>query len=164
MCTIKLDDYDKRIIEVLQKDGRITKVKLAEAVHLSPSSTWERVRRLEEAGVIAGYHARLDPRRIASCTMVMVEIMLKRHHSDDFKRFEEAVRTMPEVTGCWATGGGLDYMMQVVASDVDAYQRFMDELLESDMGVDRYFSYIVTKPVKQEQAVSLAVLTEKTSD
>lgn len=164
MCTIRLDDYDKRIIEVLQRDGRITKVKLAEAVHLSPSSTWERVRRLEEAGVITGYHARVDVRRISPSTTVMVEITLKRHHSDDFKRFEAAVQDMPEVTGCWATGGGLDYMMQVMAPDVDAYQRFMDRLLESDVGVDRYFSYIVTKPVKQDTTPCLKTLTEKTSE
>lgn len=164
MSTLRLDAYDKRIIEVLQQDGRITKVKLAEAVHLSPSSTWERLRRLEAAGVITGYQARLDLRRIAPATTVMVEIILKRHRSDDFKRFEDAVQEMPEVTGCWATGGGLDYMMQVVAPDVDAYQRFMDGLLESDVGVDRYFSYIVTKPVKEAATPSVEALTNISSE
>lgn len=147
--SLKLDAYDLKILEVLQNDGRITKVKLAEAVHLSPTATWERLRRLEEAGIITGYHARVDLRRISPTTTVMVEVTLKRHRSEDFKDFERAVQTMPEVTGCWATGGGVDYMMQVVAADVNSYQRFMDNLLESDVGVDRYFSYIVTKPVKE---------------
>lgn len=157
----KLDAYDWKILATLQADGRITKVKLAEAVGLSPSPTWERLRRLEEAGVISGYHARVDVKRLASITTVMVEVMLKRHQSEDFKRFELAVAEMDEVVACWATGGGLDYMMQVVAPDVDAYQRFMDRLLESDIGVDRYFSYIVTKPVKEACGPSLTALAEK---
>lgn len=164
MATLKLDAYDKRIIDVLQRDGRITKVKLAEAVHLSPSSTWERLRRLEDAGVIQGYQARVNLRRISPTATVMVEIILKRHHSDDFKRFEDAVQDMPEVTGCWATGGGIDYMMQVVTPDVDGYQRFMDSLLESGVGVDRYFSYIVTKPVKDGTAPSVETLTNNLSE
>ncbi|WP_034632808.1 Lrp/AsnC family transcriptional regulator [Maridesulfovibrio bastinii] len=161
--SLKLDVYDLKIIDVLQRDGRITKVKLAEAVHLSPTATWERLRRLEEAGIITGYQARIDLNRISPTTTVMVEITLKRHRSEDFKEFEKAVLTMPEITGCWATGGGVDYMMQVVAADVNSYQRFMDQLLESNVGVDRYFSYIVTKPVKEVSAPPVTSLAEDLS-
>ncbi|TVM35904.1 Lrp/AsnC family transcriptional regulator [Oceanidesulfovibrio marinus] len=159
----KLDEYDLKILRVLQQDGRITKLKLAEAVNLSPSPTWERLRKLEEAGIITGYSARLDVRKIAPITTVMVEVVLKRHQREDFEHFESAIQKMPEVVECMATGGGLDYMMRVVTTDVDSYQRFMDRLLESDIGIDRYFSYIVTKPVKKSAGPSLDALLEKLS-
>lgn len=149
----KLDSYDLKILSVLQRDGRISKVKLAEAVHLSPSSTWERLRRLEEAGVIAGYHARLDERKLDAAlgrnrVRVIVEITLGLHRQTHFDLFENAIKAAPEVIECHATGGGIDYVMTVLSDSVDAYQCFMDSLLNADVGIDRYFSYIVTKPIK----------------
>lgn len=158
MTRPKLDSYDLRIIEALQRDGRMTKVKLAEAVHLTPSPCWERLRRLEQAGVILGYHARIDPRKLGPVTVVMVEIELREHRLEDFERFEKAVRDIPEIVECQATGGGVDYMMKVVVSDVDTYQRLIDSLLQSDLGIERYYSYVVTKAVKDAGALPLARL------
>ncbi len=160
----KLDSHDLKILEILQRDGRISKVKLAEEINLSPSPAWERLRRLEKAGIITGYHARIDVKKLAGATTVMVELTLTHHHSSDFERFEAAVRSAPEIVECHATGGGVDYIMKVVTRDVDSYQRLMDRLLEADIGIDRYFSYIVTKPVKEGAPIPLDRLTEKTAD
>lgn len=147
---LRLDPIDLKILAVLQRDGRITKVRLADAVNLSPSPCWERLKRLEGAGLIKGYQARLDLARVAPFTEVLVEVTLQRHRQEDFLRFEQAMQETPEVLDCWATGGGLDYLLRVVAPDVDAYQRLVDRLLEAEIGIDRYFTYIVTRSVKSQ--------------
>jgi Lrp/AsnC family transcriptional regulator, regulator of ectoine-degradation genes len=157
-CVMKLDSHDLRILETLQKDGRITKVKLAESAHLSPSPCWERLRRLEDAGVVAGYHARVDVKRVAPMTEVLVEVTLVRHQGEDFRRFEDSIQDVPEIVECWATGGGLDYVMRLAVASVDAYQRLMDRLLDGAIGIDRYFGYVVTKPVKSAPGPSLRLL------
>lgn len=155
---MKLDEIDIRILTVLQREGRITKLKLAEKVNLSATPCWERLRRLEKNGLIAGYHARLDLARLARFTLVLTEITLHRHQQADFQRFEQTMRETPEVLECYATGGGIDYLVKVVARDVDHYQRLVDGLLTSDIGIDRYFTYIVTKPIKESREVPLQLL------
>ncbi|MCW5692925.1 MAG: Lrp/AsnC family transcriptional regulator [Pseudolabrys sp.] len=145
---MKLDKIDLRILSVLQRDGRITKLGLAEAVHLSPAACWERLRRLETAGVIRGYSAMIDMEKIARRVTVLVEITLKSHRQTDFQLFEAAVAREPSIVSCHATGGGIDYMLKVIAPDIDAYQKTIDRLLTSEVGIDRYFTYVVTKIVK----------------
>lgn len=151
----KLDPIDIKILAALQREGRMTKTALAEAVNLSPTPCWERLRRLEEAGIIAGYHARIDLEKLTRATVVLVEVTLKRHQHADFVRFENAVLEIPEIVECHATGGGIDYMLKIVARDVDSYQRLVDRLLIDDIGIDRYFTYIVTKPVKDSAGLPL---------
>ncbi len=145
---VKLDKADIRILDTLQRDGRITKLRLAEAVGLSPTACWERLRRLERARVITGYAARIDRAKIARESTVLVEVTLRRHTQADFDRFEAAIGAQPEVVACDATGGGIDYLLRVVAPDIAAYQALMEDLLARNLGIDRYFSYIVTKTVK----------------
>ncbi|GHA96413.1 Lrp/AsnC family transcriptional regulator [Modicisalibacter luteus] len=147
---MKLDRYDFRILEILAKDGRITKSRLAEAINLSVSPCWERVRRLEKAGIIEGYTARINSRVLLKLTPVWMQIELKQHNAESFSRFEQAVRDTPEVTECVAVGGGVDYLVKVEAESIDAYQRLIDDWLISDLGIERYFTYIVTKTVKQQ--------------
>lgn len=144
----KLDSFDLAILRTLQENGRMTKVALAEAVHLSPSPCLERLKKLEKAGYITGYRAMVNLRKIAPVTQVHVEVTLTNHQAADFRRFESAVMDIPEIVECSATGGGVDYFMKLVVRDVDAYQRLMDRLLDAAIGIDRYFGYIVTKPVK----------------
>lgn len=145
---VRLDETDVRILAALQRDGRMTKLKLAETVHLSPSPCWERLRRLESAGIIAGYHARIDWDLLVRPTTVLVEVTLRSHRAEDFRTFEAAVADIPEIMECWAVGGGIDYFLKVVTRDVDTYQRLIDRLLMDGIGIDRYFTYIVTKRVK----------------
>ncbi len=160
MSIVKLDAVDLRILAEIQREGRITKLALAERVGLSPTPCWTRLRRLERSGVIAAYHARIALRLIAPVSTVFVEITLGAHRQTDFDRFERAVKAVPEVTACWSVGGGIDYLLKVVARDIDAYQRLVDRMLEHEIGIDRYFSYIVTRTVKDEPAMPLGALLE----
>ncbi|ARU90262.1 Lrp/AsnC family transcriptional regulator [Pseudomonas sp. M30-35] len=145
---MRLDSYDLKILQILQNNGRITKSSLAEAINLSISPCWERVKRLEEAGIIRGYGAQLNPEVLIKRAPVMVEISLKQHNREAFQRFERAINECAEVTECYATGGGIDYIIKVMARDIDQYQRLIDRWLMADLGIERYFTYIVTKTIK----------------
>jgi Lrp/AsnC family transcriptional regulator of ectoine degradation len=147
---IKVDELDLKILAALQQDGRMTKLKLAEAIHLSPTACWERLHRLEDAGIIAGYAARIDMAKLARFTLILVEIVLKSHRHADFHRFETAIRAEPQIVSCDATGGGVDYFLRVMTPDIDAYQRLIDKLLIAEIGIDKYFTYVVTKVIKDE--------------
>lgn len=152
----KLDAFDLKILAILERDGRITKSRLAEEINLSVSPCWERVKRLEQAGIIEGYAARINqsllagegPLAAAPRTPVWVEIHLKHHDAASFQRFEKAMRETDEVIECVAVGGGVDYLLRLETVSIDAYQRLIDCWLVSELGIDRYFTYIVTKQVK----------------
>lgn len=156
---MKLDAIDLRILDAVQKDGRITKLRLAETVGLSATPCWLRLRRLEQAGLIAGYHARLAPRRIAPFATVLVEVTLANHRQADFDRFERAVSEIDAVIACWSVGGGVDYVLKIVARDIDAYQRLIDRMLAAEIGIERYFTYIVTKVVKADGPLPMALFS-----
>jgi Lrp/AsnC family transcriptional regulator of ectoine degradation len=149
MSQIKLDSRDLRILGVLSREGRITKSELAARVNLSATPCWERLKRLEEAGVITGYRAEVELRKIAPHVTVFVVAEVGSHRAERMRAFEEAMAGYDEVTACWALGGGFDYLLQIVTRDIDSYQRLIDRMLASDLGLSRYFTYIVTKPVKQ---------------
>jgi Lrp/AsnC family transcriptional regulator of ectoine degradation len=157
---MKLDQIDLKILDAVQRDGRITKLALAEKVGLSPTPCWMRLRKLEQAGVIVGYCARLSLRGVAPITTVMMEVTLGNHRQSDFDRFERVVREIPQITACWSVGGGVDYLLKVVTHDVDAYQRLVDGLLDREIGIDHYFTYIVTKTVKDEYFLPVQTLAE----
>jgi len=161
---LKLDDRDLKILSILQKEGRISKTALAERVNLTPAPCWERLKRLEQAGIITGYRAEVALSRIAPHVVVFMAVELEGHRAEDFQLFERGVQKVQEVVGCWAVGGGFDYILQIVARDIDAYQRLVDRLLEARLGLKRYFTYIVTKPVKQPKGVPLDVLLETASE
>ncbi|NRP73210.1 Leucine-responsive regulatory protein [Ensifer psoraleae] len=159
---MKLDAIDLRILEAIQKDGRITKLALAEKAGLSPTPCWLRLRKLEKAGIVTGYHARLAMRRVTPVTSVLTEITLGNHRQTDFERFERVVASVPEIVACWSVGGGVDYILKIMTPDVDAYQRLIDGLLDRELGIDRYFTYIVTKTVKEETLLPLTSLLPQT--
>ncbi|WFF40483.1 Lrp/AsnC family transcriptional regulator [Salinicola endophyticus] len=146
---MKLDRYDLKILAILSRDGRITKSRLAEAINLSVSPCWERVKRLEKAGVIRGYSARIDTDVLVKLTPVWVQIELKQHNAESFARFERLVEESDAVAECFAIGGGMDYLVKIELESIDAYQRLIDAWLVSDLGIERYFTYIVTKTVKR---------------
>ncbi|WP_197923274.1 MULTISPECIES: Lrp/AsnC family transcriptional regulator [Stappiaceae] len=155
---LKLDNRDLEILKVLSEEGRISKADLAKRINLSPSPCWKRLERLEAAGIIEGYGARFSLKNIAPHVTVFVTLELEHHRAEYFQAFERAIRNCDEVVACWAIGGGLDYLMQTVTRDIDSYQRFMDALLDRGLGVVRYFTYVVTKPVKQSAAPALDML------
>ena len=153
-----------QILSILQKQGRITKVALAEKVNLSPTPCWTRLKRLEQAGVIEGYQAVISPRALGPVVTVYTEIGLASHRKKDFHKFESAVMNMAEVRECWSLGGGIDYLLKTIVKHIDDYQRLIDGLLDADLGVDRYFTYIVTKPVKQLPGLPVYALVAEDDD
>lgn len=147
---MRLDRYDMQIIQILHTQGRITKSGLAEAINLSISPCWERVKRLENAGIIKGYGAIIDPEFLFKRSPILVEVSLKQHNAEAFQRFESAVQAYEEVVECYATGGGVDYILKVMCKNIEEYQKLIDHWLDSDLGIERYFTYIVTKTIKQQ--------------
>ncbi len=155
---MKLDRTDLQILSILQTHGRITKVALAEKVNLSPTPCWTRLKRLEQAGVIEAYQAVVSPRALGPAVTVFTEIGLASHRKNDFHKFESAVMNIPEIRECWSLGGGIDYLLKTIVKHIDDYQQLVDALLDADLGVDRYFTYIVTKPIKQLPGLPLYAL------
>jgi len=145
---LKLDDRDLKILSILQREGRIPKAALAERVNLTPTPCWERLKRLEDAGIIESYGARIALRALGPLTVVFVQIELESHQAEDFARFEAAIATIDRIVECWAIGGGMDYMLKVITRDLEAYQKLIEDLLAARIGVRRYYSYVVTSRVK----------------
>ena len=158
---LRLDAIDLKILDAVQRDGRITKLALAEQVGLSPTPCWVRLHRLEKAGIISGYHARVAIRTVLPVATVLLEVSLGSHRQADFDRFERAIRDISEILACWSVGGGVDYILKVMARDIDAYQRLVDGLLEREIGIDRYFTYIVTRTVKEDTVLPVSELVER---
>ncbi|MBE1282821.1 MAG: winged helix-turn-helix transcriptional regulator [Rhodobacteraceae bacterium] len=153
-----LDKRDIQILSVLTQEGRITKAALAERIGLSPTPCWERLKKLEKAGLIDGYGARINLKKLAPHVTVFVAAEIADHTAASFRAFEAAMGRYDEVVACWALGGGFDYLLQIVTRDIDAYQRLIDEMLDARIGLSRYFTYIVTKPVKGQAGLPFDVL------
>jgi Lrp/AsnC family transcriptional regulator of ectoine degradation len=149
---MKLDERDIAILRILSTEGRISKTALAERIGLSPTPSWDRLSKLEKAGLIEGYRAEISLRKLGPHVMVFVAAELSDHTAASFRAFEAALSRYDEVVACWALGGGFDYLLQVVTRDIDAYQRLIDAMLDARIGLARYFTYIVTKPVKGKGA------------
>jgi DNA-binding Lrp family transcriptional regulator len=150
-CTMndlpKLDRIDLRILSHLQKNGRIANVDLAEAVGLSASPCLMRLKRLEKAGYITGYSAHVNLQKLGETITVFTEVTLSDHRRNDFGRFEAYVRNVEEIIECHLVSGGYDYLLKFVARSVGHYQSVIEHLLEQNIGIDKYFSYIVIKSV-----------------
>ncbi|GGA26993.1 Lrp/AsnC family transcriptional regulator [Neptunicoccus cionae] len=148
MSFTKLDKRDIAILKTLSAEGRISKTALADRVNLSATACWDRLQRLESSGLIKGYHAEVELRKLAPHVTVFVLAELANHNAEAFQTFEAIIESHPEITGCWALGGGFDYLLQVISRDIESYQQLIDTVLEEDAGLTRYFTYIVTKAVK----------------
>lgn len=155
-----IDRIDIKLLSALQRDGRATTLKLANEIGLSSSPCHVRLRRLEDSGVIGSYRADINMNKLAHTVMVIVPVELAHHEAKDFKHFESRIKEIPEIVECYAVGGGFDYILRVVARDVESYQNLMENLLEDEIGIHRYFSYIITKPIKRFEGYPLADLLE----
>ena len=153
MNGFKLDERDIKILSILQKNGRITKAELAKQINLSPTPCWERLKRLEKIGVIKGYGADISPLAFGAQVNIFLELELEGHKLQDFDRFENYITNIDEILDCWAIGGGLDYMLRLSTRDIDCYQRLIDRMLNEDVGIKRYYTYIVTKKIKESKTL-----------
>ncbi|NEK24893.1 winged helix-turn-helix transcriptional regulator [Sulfitobacter sp. JBTF-M27] len=160
MKKLGLDATDIRILSAVQQYGQLSKTRLAEYVNLSPTPCWARLELLKAAGYIRGYHAALALERIIDFTQVIVTVSLTHHRKSDFDRFEAHILSLDEVTDCIATGGGMDYVMKATTPSLAAFQALMEEMLSSDLAIDRYMTYIATRQIKSSQP-NLAKLVAK---
>lgn len=151
----KLDDADRRILRVLQQDGRITNQDLAAACNMSASSCFERVRRLRERGVITGYTALIDPKFAERELLIFIEVLLDRTTSDIFDQFAERIRRSPEVLECHMVAGGFDYLVKVRMKDMAAYRAFLADTLIVMPGVRETRTYAVMEEVKDTSVLPL---------
>ncbi|WP_439572318.1 Lrp/AsnC ligand binding domain-containing protein [Phreatobacter sp.] len=146
--SVLLDSLDRRLLRILQSDGRIANVELADRVGLSPTATAERVKRLTRDGIIAGYGARLDPQKLGRSFLAFVEVTLDKTTPDVFDRFARAVATAPDVLECHLVAGGFDYLIKTRVADMAAYRIFLGEVLLSLPGVRETRTYAVMEEVK----------------
>jgi DNA-binding Lrp family transcriptional regulator len=161
---VKLDRLDLKILAALQSSGRITNVDLASAVGLSATPCMQRVKRLEHVGYIRGYGAQLDVDRLCSNVVVFTEVTLHNNRREDFLRFEKGIANIPQILNCFLVTGGYDYLVQFIARDILDYQLVVERLLELDLGIEKYFSYVTIKQVKRTMAYPLASLLPNQSD
>jgi DNA-binding Lrp family transcriptional regulator len=142
---IKLDRTDIKILYELQKNGRITNVELADLVHLSPSPCLMRVKRLQAEGYIEGYSAQINLGMLGQTLTVFTEITLKNHRQVDFARFLAVVDKIDQVIECHLVSGGYDYLVKFVTAGIGEYQTIMERLTDMEVGIDKYFSFVVLK-------------------
>ncbi len=152
---IELDGYDLRLLKALQDDARLSNVALSESVHLSASQVHRRLRRLEEAGVIARYTAQLDPDRIGLGVLAFTSVSLERHGESASQGFARAVDGLPEVLECFSVTGEADYVLRIVARDLKAFSEFLLHRIMPIPGVRSVRSNIVLETVKQTTVLPL---------
>lgn len=141
----KLDRIDINILVQLLKDGRMSNVSLADAVGLSASPCLQRVKRLEAAGIIRGYGAQVNVSKLIETMTVFTEVTLSDHRRENFVKFETSLRSVIELQECHLVSGGYDYLMRFIVRNVSHYQEIMETLLDRNIGIEKYFSYIVIK-------------------
>ena len=149
-----LDRYARRILDCLQKEGRLTNQELAERIGLSPSPCLRRVRALEDAGIIAGYRAILDGKSLGLSLMALVHISMDRHTPERFANFEARIALLPEVLECLLiTGQEADYQLKVIVRDMDAYQELLLNRITRIEGVTGVHSSFVLRRVIDRTAL-----------
>ncbi|ACP22112.1 putative transcriptional regulator Lrp (plasmid) [Sinorhizobium fredii NGR234] len=158
---MKLDRIDVRILNALQKNGRMTNVELAEMVNLSPSPCLLRVKKLQAEGYIEGYSAQINIGKLGQTLTVFTEITLKNHRQVDFARFLAAIEKVDQVIECHLVSGGYDYLVKFVTAGIEEYQMLMERLLGLEIGIDKYFSFVVLKSPLVKAHLPLANLFQQ---
>lgn len=157
---MRLDRIDINILTQLQKNGRMTNVKLADAVGLSASPCLQRVKRLERSGFIQNYKAFLNLAKIAEYVTVYTEVYINGHKREDFIKFENSMKKVDEVMECHLISGGYDYLVRFVTRNIGHYQEVIEGLVDSNIGISKYFSYIVIKSPVVKDDMPLQILIE----
>lgn len=145
----ELDRIDRRILDCLAREGRITMTELAERVGLSKTPVQARVRRMEAAGVIRGYRADIDPARLGLGHVAFAQVTLRDTRIEALAAFNEAVRALPEVEQCHMIAGGFDYLIKVRSRDIAGYRAFLGEKLSALPHVAQSTTFVVMETVKE---------------
>jgi DNA-binding Lrp family transcriptional regulator len=156
MRRIRLDRIDRRILRNLLSDGRMTNVELARRVGISAPPCLRRVRALEEAGIIRGYHADLTPEALGYAVTVFAQVGLSSQADSDLKAFEGLVATWPEVREAYMLAGETDFLLKIIAPDWDSYQRFLSAKLTAAPNVSHVKSAMMLRLSKNEPGIPIA--------
>jgi len=149
------DAVDRRILAVLQREGRLSNQDIAARVNVSPAACWRRIRALEESGVIRGYRAELQREAVGLGLCVFAHVTLARHEVRNVGRFEKAVLSRPEVLECHATTGDADFLLKVVARDIRSYDQFLEAFLFTLPGIAQVRSSITLREIKHSAELPL---------
>lgn len=152
MPSVSLDATDLKLLAALQEDARQTTAALSEIVNLSTSPCWRRVKRLEEEGVIEGYRAVLGRRSLGWGVLVFVNVSIDDHSEEEARAFERAVAALPEIIACWSVAGRSDFLLQVVAQDLDTYADFAMTVIRRLPGIKFMQTTFTLKEVKSPTA------------
>jgi DNA-binding Lrp family transcriptional regulator len=152
---MNLDNFDKKLLSALQKDGRISNVELAEAINLSESACLRRVRALEEKGFIDRFVALLDQKRVGLTDTVFVHIVLKREEKSELLAFEKAVKEIPEILECYLMTGEFDYLLHIVVANMADFERLHNDSLTQLPGVSRVNSSFAIRTVQKTTQLPL---------
>jgi len=152
---MEIEAQDRRILNILQRKGRISNQELADAVNMSSSACWRRVRMLEENGVIKGYGAIIDVNAAGLEFHAILHVMLTRHKPENQRNFVSAVQSRPEVLGCYQTTGDADYHLIIRCHNKEDYNRFLDDTLFRLPGVANVRTNLVLKEIKHQIGVQL---------
>jgi DNA-binding Lrp family transcriptional regulator len=149
----RLDDTDRKILEFLQKDSGITNTQLAQQIGLSPAPTLERVKKLEQAGIISGYHAAVNPAAVGIGVSTFVNVSLKGHNKENINRFIKAIADIPEVVECHHVTGQADFILRIVCTDIPSYQSLMLDRVTNIDVVDNMQSMVILSTFKDSKVI-----------
>ncbi|TDQ64364.1 DNA-binding Lrp family transcriptional regulator [Maritalea mobilis] len=155
--SLKIDQIDGKILELLQKNSRISNQEIANQVGSSVSSVWRRINALEEAGVIQGYGLTVSPEKMGYQETILLQISLQRHSDDYIEQFIQLVESIPEILECYATTGEYDYVLKVLATDMRAFHRFVRNSLMRQPFISKTYSQVVMDKIKFQKAIPAIV-------
>lgn len=153
----KLDNIDKMILQKLQANGRITNSQLSKEIGLSPAPTLERVKKLEQSGVIESYHAKVNKEAIGLGVSTFVLVSLKGHNKENINRFTESIEEIDEIIGCHHITGSGDFLLRVVTKDINSYQKLMLEKVTEIPVVDNLQSIVILSTFKDSEVLPILV-------
>ncbi|QIC76253.1 winged helix-turn-helix transcriptional regulator [Acinetobacter indicus] len=152
---MSLDRTDIKILDILQKDGRISNIKLAEAVNLSPTAALARVQKLSKDGFILGYEAKLNPELLNSSFVVFVEILLDKTTPNVLEEFSDAILQHPEIVECHMISGGFDFVVKIRCANMEEFRKISGQILWQLPGVKETRSYPVMEVIKESSQLKL---------
>lgn len=162
--SVPLDPFDIRILVHLQREGRCSNVELAASIALSESPCLLRTKRLQDSGVIRGYHAQIALEKLGSHLTVFSEVTISSHRPRDFHKFEAGIGKYQEIVECYNVSGGYDYLLKIVVPGIAYFQALMDRLLEDDIGIEKFASRIVLREPLDHRGYPLSIIASGKSN
>jgi len=152
---VKLDVTDRKILDILQANSNITNAQLAQEIGLSPAPTLERVKKLEQSGIIKSYHALINHGSVGLGVSTFVMVSLKGHNKENMERFIKAIASIPEIVECHHVTGQADFILKIICADIPAYQNLMLEKVSNIEVVDNMQSMVILSTFKDSKVVPL---------